>query len=106
MSARNLLSPWSRHLPVALWLFLAAFAPVLCPAAERLDTTKLAQMDAAIHQAIAKKKLPGGVLWLEHKEAKYHHAFGQRAVLPKTEDMTEDTIFDAASLTKVLATTP
>ena len=28
---------------------------------------KLAEMDAAINQAIADKKCPGGVLWLEHR---------------------------------------
>ena len=35
----------------------------------------------------------------------YHQAFGQRAVRPSPEAMTEDTIFDLASLTKVVATT-
>ncbi|MDQ6633081.1 MAG: DUF1343 domain-containing protein, partial [Verrucomicrobiota bacterium] len=33
-------------------------------------------------------------------------AFGDRAVEPKFEEMTRDTIFDAASLTKILAGTP
>ena len=36
----------------------------------------------------------------------YHKAYGQRALVPAPEPMTEDTIFDAASLTKVAATTP
>src|SRR5207244_3714425 len=35
----------------------------------------------------------------------FHRAFGHRAVLPSLEAMTEDTIFDIASLTKVVATT-
>ena len=35
----------------------------------------------------------------------YHRAFGNRAVEPSVEPMTEDTIFDLASLTKVVATT-
>ena len=35
----------------------------------------------------------------------YRQAFGQRAVRPVAEPMTEDTIFDLASLTKVVATT-
>jgi CubicO group peptidase (beta-lactamase class C family) len=61
-------------------------------------------MDAAIDRAIADRQLPGGVLWVEHNGTSYHKAFGQRAVVPKAEAMTEDTIFDAASLTKVLAT--
>lgn len=67
---------------------------------------KLAEMDAAINQAIAEKKCPGGVLWVEHRGISYHKAYGRRAVVPASEPMTEDTIFDAASLTKVIACTP
>jgi uncharacterized protein YbbC (DUF1343 family)/CubicO group peptidase (beta-lactamase class C family) len=63
-------------------------------------------MDAAINRAIADKKCPGGVLWLEHRGMSYHKAYGHRALVPATEPMTEDTIFDAASLTKVIACTP
>lgn len=68
--------------------------------------SKLAEMDAAIEQAISNKRLPGGVLWLERRGATYRKAYGNRMVLPSIETMTEDTIFDAASLTKVVATTP
>ena len=67
---------------------------------------KLAAMDAAIREAITNHQCPGGVLWLEHRGATYHKAFGDRAQVPVREPMTEDTIFDAASLTKVVATTP
>jgi CubicO group peptidase (beta-lactamase class C family) len=67
---------------------------------------KLAEMDAAINAAIANHQCPGGVLWLEHDGVAYHKAFGNRALVPAPEAMTEDTIFDAASLTKVIATTP
>jgi len=67
---------------------------------------KLAAMDAAIESAIASNKCPGGVLWLEHDGVAYHKAYGHRALVPGRETMTEDTIFDMASLTKVLATTP
>jgi uncharacterized protein YbbC (DUF1343 family)/CubicO group peptidase (beta-lactamase class C family) len=89
---------------VALFLHLAtpashADAPVFRP-------DKLAEMDAAIKEAIADKRCPGGVLWFEHHGVTYHKAFGNRAVVPTSEAMTEDTIFDAASLTKVVACTP
>ncbi len=67
---------------------------------------KLAEMEAAIVQAIADKKLPGGVLLLEQHGATYRKHFGQRAIVPTTEPMSEDTLFDAASLTKVIAATP
>jgi uncharacterized protein YbbC (DUF1343 family) len=69
-------------------------------------TEKLAEIDDAIHKAIADKRTPGGVLWVERNGVAYHRAYGQRALLPREEPMTEDTIFDAASLTKVIATTP
>ena len=39
-------------------------------------------MDAAINQAIADKKCPGGVLWLEHRGVAYHKAYGNRALVP------------------------
>jgi uncharacterized protein YbbC (DUF1343 family)/CubicO group peptidase (beta-lactamase class C family) len=67
---------------------------------------KLAEMDAAIDQAIAARKCPGGVLWVEHRGVTYHKAYGHRALVPAEEPMTEDTIFDLASLTKVIACTP
>ncbi|HEU0038762.1 MAG TPA: serine hydrolase, partial [Verrucomicrobiae bacterium] len=71
-----------------------------------LAVAKLAEMDAAINEAIAEKRCPGGVLWVEHGGYSYHKAFGNRALVPDEETMTEDTIFDAASLTKVVACTP
>jgi CubicO group peptidase (beta-lactamase class C family) len=67
---------------------------------------KLVAMDAAIDTAIASNKCPGGVLWLERNGAAYHKAYGNRALVPEREAMTENTIFDMASLTKVVATTP
>ena len=67
---------------------------------------KLAAMDAAIETAIASNKCPGGVLWLEHDGVAYHKVYGHRALVPRREAMTEDTIFDMASLTQVVATTP
>jgi CubicO group peptidase (beta-lactamase class C family) len=67
---------------------------------------KLAAMDAAIETAIASNKCPGGVLWLERNGTAYHKAYGNRALVPERGAMTENTIFDMASLTKVVATTP
>src|SRR5262249_38837800 len=59
-----------------------------------------------VDQAIAHGDLPGAVILIGRgDEVIYRHAFGQRAVQPAPEPMTEDTIFDLASLTKVVATT-
>ena len=63
-------------------------------------------MDAAINAAIADHQCPGAVLWLERNDVAYHKAYGNRAIAPAAESMTEDTLFDAASLTKVVACTP
>lgn len=76
------------------------------PRAPVFNAGKIATLDAAIEQAIAEHRMPGAVLWLEHNGAVYHKAFGRRALEPRSEPMTQDTIFDAASLTKVVATTP
>src|SRR5216117_406442 len=67
---------------------------------------KLVEMDAAVNQAVADHQCPGAVLWLERNGVAYHKAYGKRALAPAEEAMTEDTIFDAASLTKVVACTP
>ncbi|MEO6184236.1 MAG: exo-beta-N-acetylmuramidase NamZ domain-containing protein [Verrucomicrobiota bacterium] len=74
--------------------------------AEPLDRGVLGRMDAQINAAIAGKKLPGAVIWVEHDGDVYHKAFGDRAIEPIFEEMTRDTIFDAASLTKIVAGTP
>lgn len=67
---------------------------------------KLAAIDGAILQAISSNRCPGGVFWLERNQAVYSKAFGRRSVEPAPEPATVDTIYDAASLTKVLATAP
>ena len=90
--------------------WLALLLPPVMAVAGDLEWTvhleKLADIDAAIERAIAEKKCPGGVLWIERNGVAYRKAYGARAVEPMRVAMTEDTIFDAASLTKVVATTP
>jgi len=63
-------------------------------------------VDRAIDEAIRENRLPGAVLVVGHDgQVIYRKAYGQRAVYPQAEPMTLDTIFDCASLTKVVATT-
>ncbi len=87
-------------------LALLGMGLVCARAHSQFDPAKLTEMDAAITNAIAGNRLPGGVLWLEREGRVYQKAFGHRALVPGEEPMTLDTIFDAASLTKVAATTP
>jgi uncharacterized protein YbbC (DUF1343 family)/CubicO group peptidase (beta-lactamase class C family) len=59
-----------------------------------------------VEQAIADKKTPGAVVLIGRgDQTLYQSAFGNRALVPAVEPMTLDTIFDMASLTKILATT-
>ena len=63
-------------------------------------------LDAAIEQAVQDDQIPGAVLMVGHNgQIVYQKAYGSRSLVPRKEAMTMDTIFDAASLTKVLATT-
>ena len=65
------------------------------------------QVDAIINDAVQTGLIPGAVLVIGHNgQVVYRQAYGSRAILPHREPMTLDTIFDAASLTKVVATTP
>lgn len=66
---------------------------------------KLAEIDVAIEKAIRESTLVGATLWVEREGVAYHKAFGQRATKPVPEVMTEDTLLDLASITKVLAAT-
>jgi uncharacterized protein YbbC (DUF1343 family)/CubicO group peptidase (beta-lactamase class C family) len=67
---------------------------------------QLPQVDAIIQQAISDGNIPGAVLVVGHDgRVVYRKAYGSRALEPRRELMTADTIFDLASLTKVVATT-
>jgi uncharacterized protein YbbC (DUF1343 family)/CubicO group peptidase (beta-lactamase class C family) len=69
-------------------------------------TVHLAAVDAVIQQAIADGNIPGAVLVVGHDgKVMYRKAYGYRALEPRREAMTLDTVFDLASLTKVVATT-
>src|SRR3954453_3497324 len=60
-----------------------------------------------VEEAVQSGLIPGAVLLVGHQgRIEYRKAYGSRSLLPSREPMTEDTIFDAASLTKVIATTP
>jgi len=65
-----------------------------------------AALDQAIDQAIREDQIPGAVVIAGSRgQVLYRKAYGNRAVTPAVEAMTVDTIFDCASLTKVVATT-
>jgi uncharacterized protein YbbC (DUF1343 family)/CubicO group peptidase (beta-lactamase class C family) len=89
---------------------LNVLSPVLGPAANgaqvTVDPRRLDAIEPLVREAIANKKLPGAVVLVGRGDRViYQKAFGNRALVPAVEPMTTDTIFDLASLTKVVATT-
>ena len=71
-----------------------------------LDARRLDEIQPVVQAAIMEKKLPGAVVLVGRGDkVAYQKAIGNRAVEPSIEPMTVDTVFDLASLTKVVATT-
>ena len=96
---------------IAVALALCALAAAGRPAAQTSSRTAesaagFSPIAGLVEAAIARHELPGAVVLVGRgDEVVYHRAFGDRALAPSREPMTEDTIFDLASLTKVVATT-
>lgn len=84
---------------LAFWLAGGTYAQSAWPGAWAEAFAEAAQ------ERVEQGKLPGVVYHIEHEGAVAAKATGWRAVEPAVEPMTEDTIFDLASLTKVVATT-
>ena len=108
------LSTFFRPFPAVVIFLIAAASfsiaaqglPAAAPNSVGMSAEKLDQIDALIEKDISDKKLPGAVVVIGHKgKIVYRKAFGNRALVPNVEKMTVDTIFDIASLTKVVATT-
>lgn len=79
--------------------------PVVVPSSVGMSAERLARIDAAVTESIARKETPGAVVLAARRgRVVWRKAYGARAVAPQHETMTTDTIFDAASLTKVVAT--
>ncbi|MPY88349.1 MAG: DUF1343 domain-containing protein [Luteitalea sp.] len=88
-------------------LLVAALGPVSSIAASaEIDDERLERIDELVERAIADGQLPGAVVLVGHEDRTvYRKAFGNRALEPEAQPMEDDTIFDAASMTKVVATT-
>ena len=98
-------SPISLLKPAFLFIFgVLLFSSAAFPQPP-LDS-RLTILDSVINDAIAQQQIPGAVLIVGHDgRVAYRKAYGDRALEPRREAMTLDTIFDCASLTKVVATT-
>jgi len=80
--------------------------PAPAPEATELNDPRFAGIQPAVNQEIAAGHTPGAVVLVGTQgRIVYRRAFGLRALEPRRLPMTPDTIFDIASLTKVVATT-
>ncbi len=96
----------SRNWPMRL---VAALLALLFPTIARcvdLDSIQWTPLDAAVRAQVAAGQIPGAVLVLgDAQHVWLRRAWGARSLRPGTEPMTVDTLFDLASLTKVVVTT-
>ncbi len=85
--------------------------PLYTPAQEAdaksgsLSVSQLQKIDAVVNEEIAHRRLPGAIV-LVGRDGRigWRKAYGSRVIEPTRESMTTDTIFDVASLTKIVAT--
>ena len=90
-------------------IIFMSFASILIGRSEPKNTfseSHLNEIDLEINKAIKESKIPGAVLWIEKDNNLYHQKYGKKCLTPAPKSMEKDTIFDAASLTKVMATAP
>jgi uncharacterized protein YbbC (DUF1343 family)/CubicO group peptidase (beta-lactamase class C family) len=75
------------------------------PARVSVSLQRLRAIDVEVNREIAQHHLPGAVVLVARNGGVvWRQAYGSRAVEPAREAMTADTIFDLASLTKIVAT--
>jgi len=90
----------------SLFVWSVATAALAATPRPEILEGQLAHLETIIQDAIRAGDSPGAVLVVGHQgKVVYRRAFGYRALVPTATPMTEDTIFDVASLTKVVATT-
>jgi CubicO group peptidase (beta-lactamase class C family) len=101
-----------RHVAILLACVQFACTSIRVQPAQALDVTagfdadRLARIDGLVETAIRAGQLPGAVVLVGRGDRTvFAKAYGNRVVVPAVEPMTINTIFDIASLTKVVATT-
>ncbi|MHB1935228.1 MAG: serine hydrolase [Acidobacteriaceae bacterium] len=89
------------------WAMLAVFLLLAVQLkAQQKPPSDFSAIDRIMASAIQAHKVPGAVIVIGHDgKVVFHKAYGERSLEPTRAPMTEDTIFDMASLTKVIATT-
>ena len=102
----NLVSPGSPDVSLAAYGSTQGL-PQAAPEVVGLSSSQLQYIGDIVTAAIGREEIPGAVVLVARRgRIAYLKAFGNRATHPTVEPMTTDTIFDIASMTKVMATTP
>lgn len=89
------------------WVVLAAILLIPFPSrAQRKASPDFSAIERNLAAAMRAREIPGAVVVVGHDgHVVFHKAFGSRSTIGGVEPMTEDSIFDMASMTKVMATT-
>lgn len=78
--------------------------PVASPESVDMDSRRLMRIDSIVEEYISEGAIPGAVVGvMRHGKVVYRKAFGKRQMVAGDEDMTLETRFDLASLTKPVA---
>lgn len=78
----------------------------LSPDSAGMDAQRLALIDSTAEAAIAAGDVPGAVIGVVRKDALvYEKAFGCKSLVPEKVPMTEEAMFDLASVSKCVSTT-
>lgn len=72
----------------------------------QLDHARFAEIDRAIETVISDKRMPGAVFHLERNGESYEKAYGSLTYDKNAPKVRIDTIYDAASLSKIVSTAP
>lgn len=72
----------------------------------QLDPGRMGAIDGAIGAVIAERKMPGAVFHIERNGEAYRQAYGRLTYAAGAAAVDAGTVYDAASLTKILATAP
>ena len=94
-------------LVLACTVVYAGEQPVLSPGQQPTPVTGTARIDLLLNGAISGGLIAGGVVLIGNRQGTlFERTYGKASTEPDARPMAIDTIFDIASLTKVIATTP
>jgi CubicO group peptidase (beta-lactamase class C family) len=92
-------------LPIALAQSTLAGLPLATPESVNMRSDRLNEIDRIVQSGLDRNNMPGAVVLIARRgQIVFLRAYGQRRLRPAPEEMTIDTVFDMASITKPVAT--